>query len=185
MQPRGKCIVCETDYGPLRRPSGSNLGSRQFPVSLSETGITPNIISTLVDGAHVDNLKMAMVVMFGETHDLNKDKISAFLLLLYEMLRRFPVRAEPIHLDQSMSVCLILDQLLTMKGPEPGAQLLLVQLQVLLPQVFNILKRDNTCFVACGDAEGTQEDPEFVTPPPWRYTEFMEYVMELLRLCKQ
>jgi hypothetical protein len=187
MQPGGVCDKCGTDYGPLRRPSGSSVGSRQLPVSLSMTGIMPYTITTLVDGAPVDNLKMAMLLLFGETREPNKDKIAAFLLLLYEVLRRFLVRADPIHMDRSMTMCRVLDQLLTMEGPEPGAQLLLVQLQVVLTQVFNILKGDNTCFVACGDAEDTFEDQEFETPPPCRYTgpdAFNKYVHLLLTKCK-
>lgn len=191
MQPGGECPICGTDYGPLRRPSESNVSSRQLPGSLSDTGITPYTISTLVDGAPVDNLKMAMLLLFGETREPNRDDITAILRLLNEVLIRFPARTDPIHMDINMTICLVLGQLLHLEGHELDVQLLLVQLQLLLIQVFNILKGGKICSVVCGDAEGTsedQEDPEFVTPPPWKYTgpnSFSEYMMELQRLCKQ
>jgi hypothetical protein len=187
MQPGGVCDECKKNHGPLLRPSESDLGSRQLPVSLSITGIMPNTISTSVNGAPIKKLELAMLFMFGETHELNKDKIAAFLLLLYEVLRRFLVRTDPIHMDKHMTMCCVLEQLLLLEeeGHEPGVQLLLVQLQLLMTHVFNILNGGNFSGVVCGD---TEEDPEFVTPPPWRYTgpkSFREYVIELLRLFKQ
>jgi hypothetical protein len=133
------------------------------------------------------NLELAMLFI-GAPRELNKDEIAAFLLLLYEVLRRFLVRTDPIHMDRSITMYRVLDQLLLLEGEgeghEPGVQLLLIQLQLLLTKIFNTLKGDNLCSVVCGDAE----DPEFVTPPPWRYTgpkSFREYVIELLRLCKK